>query len=65
MSIKERFRELRHRIEMMIYGDPTPRMFKETYYRGLGEGELNILDGIEETATGRQCGEALIMVRYE
>ena len=46
---------------MMIYGDPTPRMFKETYYRSLGDEELNILGGIEETATGRQCGEALIM----
>ena len=65
MSIKERFRELRHRIEQMIYGDPTPKMFKETYYRSQGDEELNILDGIEETATGRQCGEALIMVRYE
>ena len=45
----------------MIYGDPTPRMFKETYYRSQGDEDLNILKGIEETATGRQCGEALIM----
>ena len=26
-----------------------------------GREDLNILKGIEETATGRQCGEALIM----
>ena len=46
MSIKERFRELRHRIEQMIYGDPTPRMFKETYFRGYDDPDLNILKDI-------------------
>ena len=58
MSIKDRFIILRNRIEQMIYGDPTPRMFKETYYRNV---PYDILKGIEETATGRQCGEALII----
>ena len=57
MSIKERFRELRHRVEMMIYGEPTPRMFKETYFRN---PKMDFLNGIEETATGRQYSEALI-----